>query len=154
MSEQQLREDLRTEMKDVTLATLPAFIEAALARGTGYGEICVAIGAIAAAAARAANRSPQGGITGFQASAVFWEFVDQWGVFDRGPKRMVSFYHLLYPQYDRCFAPTVSAGTWEWVQEEARKLLLDKDSGVPAVRAHWESIVDGTVPFGLLVTTE
>lgn len=155
MDEGQLREHLTKLMADVKLETLPAFIDEALRLGgQGYGEICVALGAIAAAAANAANRSPQGGITGFQAGAVFWEFVGQWGVFDKGPKKIVCFHDALYPQHAYKFAPTLSSETWAWLQGEARRLIAehpDKSHVHPEVYGHWEAIAAGTLPFGMTI---
>lgn len=148
MTEQELRTHLKAKMESVTLDTLPAFIEEALAEGNGYGEICVAIGAIAAAAAKAADRSERGGITGFQASAVFWEFQRFWGVFGDGPMRMLCYDDALYPQTLYKFQPTFSAETWKWMQERAAERLLESPDAHPNVLAHWAAIANGTLPDG------
>lgn len=154
MDEVELRVYLTEKMKGVTFETLPAFIEDAMSKATGYGEVCVSIGAIAAAAAKAADRMPGGGITGFQGGAVFWEFVEHWRVFDQGPKRMVTYAHLLYPQYEDDFKPTISTETWSWVQEEAKKLLATGEHAAGRVRAHWESVAAGRLPFGLTLNED
>lgn len=152
--EAKLRDELAAKMSSVTLASLPRFIQSALKRGgTGYGEICVALGAIAAAAAKAADRSPQGGITGFQAGAVFWEFTKHWGVFGVGPKRIQTFHDMLYPQYEDKFAKTISQDTWKYLQAEATRLLTqDHEHASANVVAHWKCIAAGHVPFGYEVT--
>ena len=155
MTENELRTYLTEKMADVTLDTLPAFMADALNREHDYGTICVALGACAVAAAKAADRSPNGGITGFQAGAVFWEFVKGWGVFGKGPKRMVTYADMLYPQYADKFQKTISAETWAWLRENADKKLAEGPDGMhPAVYAHMESIVAGTVPFGYTVIAD
>jgi hypothetical protein len=53
-----------------------------------YGTIIHAMTAAAIASIQTLQASPQGGITGFQASCLFWEFTKRWGVFSEGPKRM------------------------------------------------------------------
>jgi hypothetical protein len=155
LSESAVREELTNAMKDVTLETLPKFIDQALTRPHDYGTICVAIGAIAAAAAKAADRSPGGGITGFQAGAVFWEFQKQWGVFGHGekPLRMLQYNNMLYPQYAHDFK-SISSETWEWLQKRATELLNEKRGPIAptdAVVTHWRSIKAGIVPFGFTV---
>lgn len=148
MNEGELRDYLKAKMPDVTLDTLMPFIQDALAKGNGYGQICVAIGAIAVAAARAADRSPNGGITGFQAGAIFWEFSRGWGVFGDGPKRMVTYADMCYPQYADKFALTITPDVWTHLQTLAAKNLTDSPNANPEVIAHWKSIVAGVVPFG------
>ena len=153
ISEEGLRELLKKESETVTLETLPAFMKLALDRQQDYGTICVAIGACAVAAARAADRSKFGGITGFQAGAVFWEFVRGWGSFGEGPKRMVNYANLLYPQHRDDFT-TISSDTWEWVKEEAAKKIAEFGNKGAAVQVadHWKMIVESDrPPFGLVV---
>ena len=154
MNETELREYLAAKFADVTLDTLPSFMADALDREHDYGTICIAVGACAVAAAKAADRHPNGGITGFQASAVFWEFVRGWGTFGDGPKRMVSYRDMLYPQYEEKFDKRISAETWVWLQDEARKKVPAPESAHPAVLAHWQSIADGVIPFGYSVEDE
>jgi hypothetical protein len=164
ISEAGLRELLKKEVEGITMETLPAFMELALNRSQDYGTICVAIGYCAVAAAKAANRSKHGGITGFQASAVFWEFVRGWGTFGEGPKRMVNYTNLLYPQHCDDFT-TISSDTWDWVKEEAAKNIAESEGPTgkigsddfyvaphPDVLAHWKRIVESDrPPFGLVV---
>ena len=162
ISEAGLRELLKKEVEGVTMETLPTFMELALNRSHDYGTICVAIGMCAVAAAKAADRSEHGGITGFQAGAVFWEFLRGWGVFGEGPKRIVNYSNLLYPQHEYDFT-TISQDTWDWVKEEAARLIKETETtgkvgkpfGVtpaPQVLAHWKMIVESDrPPFGLVV---
>lgn len=149
-TEQEWRDDLKQRFASISIDTLEPEIRDVMGASHDYGTVCVAIGAIAAAAARAADRMPNGGITGFQASAVFWEFLRAWDVFEDGPKRMVCYKDMLYPQYADKMGLTISAETWQWLQEEAAK-NIGKPNAHPRVAAHWQSIVDGIVPFGYTV---
>lgn len=118
-----------------------------------YGTICHAIAAAAVAAAYAVERSPQGGITGFQAGAVTWEMLRGWNpsiIGDCGA-RLTNYDNLLYPQYEGQFT-SISKEIWEKVQEEAAKKIEGADAFVAgSVLDHWHSIAAGNVPFGLRV---
>lgn len=114
-----------------------------------YGTICHAIAAAACAAARAVEHSPSGGITGFQGSAVMWEFCRNWMQWDDTPRRLLDFRNLLYPQYETDFR-TISQSIWTWTRAEAERNLSER-GGTPEVRAHWQKIADGCVPFGFVV---
>jgi hypothetical protein len=153
MTEQEYRKEVQAEARQQTLETLPAFLAKLAAHPHDYGTICVAIGAAAVGAAWAVERSPHGGITGFQAGAVMWEFIGAWnanGSRDH-PQRLVDYGDLLYPQSEHKFRE-ISPDTWGWTQGEAARLLAENPQGVhPNVRAHWESIIAGNVPFGLTV---
>ncbi|TIR98845.1 MAG: hypothetical protein E5X19_05400 [Mesorhizobium sp.] len=137
----------------MTLAELPAFIADVMGRQHDYGTICVAIGSIAAATAWACNKHEHGGVTGYQAGAILWEFARAWGAPSIGKTgaRFQNFDDLLYPQYGERFT-AVSQRTWDALQAEAAKNLQGKwDVAHPDVIAHWRSIVDGVVPFGLTI---
>lgn len=114
-----------------------------------YGTICHAIACGAAATAKAINRSPCGGITGFQAGAVMWEMIKLWGVFGDGPLRMLCIDDMLYPQYEYKFT-SIRKDQLEYLQERAKKLLAE-NHGVPRVRDHWHAIAAGKIPFGYAV---
>jgi hypothetical protein len=118
-----------------------------------YGTICHAIAAAGVAASYAIERSKAGGITGFQAGAVKWEYLRNWDTsLQDKPLRMVDYSNLLYPQYRRDFT-SIKKSTWEWVQKEAKNRLdelPESEFGASEnVIKHWESIDDGEVPFGL-----
>jgi hypothetical protein len=134
----------------VTLDNLPAFLrELTQDYEHDYGTICHAVAIGAVAAAKAVNRSEQGGITGFQAGAVFWEFYKRW-LHEEGPARLVKYGNMLYPQYRDDFAKTISKDTWAWLQDEAKKNLKDGKAAAN-ILFHWESIARGKVPFGYKV---
>ena len=144
------------EARQQTEATLPEFIRR-LSHDYihDYGTICHAITASAIGAAHAVDRSENGGITGFQAGAVMWEFIRNWITEHKDkPLRIINFADMCYPQYAEKFACTISPQTWAFLQDEAAKLLAEQSHAHSAVRAHWQSIVEGIVPFGYTVTKE
>lgn len=120
-----------------------------------YGTIVHAIHAAMKAAMRVVDSSPQGGITGFQASCIGWMQVkDLFMVRDGDPLRLVNYSDMLYPQYEDKFAKQISPRTWEMLQKEAKEKLADDASAHPNVKAHWETIAAGRVPFGYTVAAE
>lgn len=56
--------------------------------------------------------------------------------------------HLAFPQYRHHYQLTKEQ--WQSLQDFARLKLIDP-SASQGVVAHWQSIMDGTVPFGLTV---
>ena len=81
-----------------------------------------------------------------------WDFIKDWSF--SGNKcglRIVDYDNMLYPQYDDKFEKTISASIWESLQKEAAENLKDRPTAHPTVIAHWQSIVDGKVPFGYTV---
>lgn len=116
-----------------------------------YGTICHAMHAAMKAAMRVVDKSPQGGITGFQASCIGWMQVsDLFMIRKEDPVRLVNYADLLFPQYEEKFT-SISAKTWEHLQAEAKKNLAEGGDAHPDVHAHWQSIAAGSVPFGLRV---
>ena len=137
--------------KEQSLESLPAFLKHLTEDYKhDYGTICHAVASAALAAANAVDHSPGGGITGFQAGAIMWEFVQHWLGYEDEPLRLVKYEEMLYPQYEHSFAKTISKDTWEWLRERA-KSLLSEQHGISSVRIHWESIAGGKVPFGYRV---
>lgn len=147
--ELKLRDEWFAEAKQQTLETLPAFLKKLSEHPHDYGTICRAMGAAAIGAAWAIEHSPSGGITGFQASCVMWDFVQGWMSYSE-PLSLMKASDLLYPQYADRYT-TVSPSVWEWVQKQAKANIdtNERTSVHPDVWSHWESIVAGTVPFGL-----
>lgn len=115
-----------------------------------YGTLCHAVAA--SAVAMAAATGYPGGITGFQAGAVMWEFCRNWLHWDT-PHHLIDYGNLRYPQYADDFTRrTIPTHVWKWLQDEARKsIAAERDDVHPRVLAHWESIAAGIVPFGLTV---
>lgn len=145
-----LRDAWRKEADDQTLETLPAFLQKLAAHKHDYNTICYAVACAAVASAKSMNRTPNGGITGFQAGAVMWEFIGHWMHLDGKHLRLTEYENMLFPQYEDRFT-TISESTWKWLQEQAAKKLREKEDAHPNVAAHWQAIVNGQVPFGFTV---
>lgn len=121
-----------------------------------YGTVCHAISAFALAAAWYGAKKE--GITGFQAGFVMWDFIKQWEF--RNNKcglKITNYDDLLYPQYEHRFDKIIKPERWESVQKEAKRRLqnntIEKQGYIahPDVVAHWQSIVDGKLPFGFKI---
>lgn len=138
--------------KDQTLETLPAFLKELAEYEHDYGTICHAMALGAVATCWAIDKSPQGGITGFQGGAITWEFVRHWDPSLLGDcgARLLNYEHMLYPQYDHQFN-TISAATWAEVQQRAAKNLAEVSDAHPNVIARWKSVCEGVIPAGYTV---
>ena len=136
------------EAKEQTLETLPMFMKKILDEPQDYESIVEAIAACAVGAAWAADHHPNGGITGFQASWVMWRFIMYWmRKEDSCGLRLVDYDDMLFPQYDYKFCnKTIDRDTWKALQKKAAEYLAE-DRGAERVKAHWQSIVNGVVPF-------
>jgi hypothetical protein len=142
--------DARTQ----TVETLPAFLRHLCEDyGHDYGTICHAVAAAALGAAHAVNHSPAGGITGFQAGAVMWEFISHWQSLEGHPLRLVDYFELLYPQYASKFEKTITPETHAALKVEATKRLAGFSDGLghPDVKAHMDKVAGGWLPFGFTV---
>ena len=118
-----------------------------------YGTVCHAMAAVGLAAMFAFNNSEgaRGGITGFQAGCVMWEVIRHMNYENnKCGLRLLDMDDLLYPQYEHKFT-AISKDTWDAVKKEAQKRLLERGAAHPDVVAHWESIINGKVPFGLRI---
>ena len=151
--EQHLEKDWFKEAKEQTIETLPKFINHIMNDYEhDYGTICHAIAACTLAAAYSANRHEQGGITGFQAGFVMWDFIKEWMYSNnRTALRIVNYDDMLYPQYKDKFDKIISKKAFECLQKAAQEGLDEVKQGReahPNVIKHWESIVAGNVPFG------
>jgi len=150
-----LQKEWYEQAKKQTSKTLGKFVNELLERYQhDYGTIVHAAVAAALAGAHVVDHHPeQGGITGFQAGCIMWEFIHQWMGFE-GPISLVRFEHMLYPQYKSSFSKTISKETWVYLQERAKKLLLENPKAHQNVRAHWGKIGAGMMPFGFKVAKE
>ena len=139
------------DAREQTLETLPEFLRHLTEDYEhDYGTICHALAAGAVATTWALNASKQGGITGFQAGAIMWEYMKHWNNVNP-PARLVQYENMLYPQYRGKFEKIISKDTWDWLQEKAASELQKDAKYHPEVRAHLESIVRGTIPFGYAI---
>lgn len=215
MTEKEFRDKYYDKARECTVASLPDFIHKMMSESLDYGSVCCAVAGAAIAAASAANKHDHGGITGFQAGAVMWEFIQQWNYrSNKTGLRIVDYDNMLYAQYKSTFQQTISKSVFGSLQKEAGRLLMEdnkaanqyvvdmakyeKDLAVFIEKypdyhdrpkhydklgcgtgaeweafhekeksgfefapskpyyhagqlAHWQSIVDGVVPFGFVV---
>lgn len=157
--EMHLEKEWFAEAKKQTLETLPDFINHVMNDyAHDYGTVCHAISACAVAAACAANgcEGACGGITGFQAGFVMWDFVKEWSYpRNKTALKIIDYDNMLYPQYEHKFQKTMNKELWECIQKAAKEKLSEKEEHVhPHVVAHWKSIVDGQIPFGYTIEGE
>lgn len=148
----EVKEQLEEERKDIkSFDDLIAFLQRVKDNcNTGYGTAPRAIAQ--AALATAWYLAYDFGITGFQAGFVMWDFIRDWQYSSNEcGMKIVDYDTMLYPQYDYRFEKTISKNTFEALQEKAKKLLEDKSYAHPNVVNHWQSIVDGNVPFGYVI---
>lgn len=135
------------EARTVTPATIDDFMNRLIYNYQhDYGTVVHAMACCALAAVHAFDKSEQGGITGFQAGAVVWQFIEGWMGESRVGRQLLDLEDMLYPQNEEQFT-TISPRAFALLQDEARKILTD-GNGSEYVRQHLESIVAGTVPFG------
>lgn len=136
-----------------TLESLPKFIDHVMNDYQhDYGTICHAVAACALAAVHAADNLPNGGITGYQAGFVMWDIIRQMNYpTNKCGMKLLDYDNMLYPQYANRFQKTIRENTWKALQEQARELLNTSKTAHPAVRAHWESIAAGNIPFGFTI---
>jgi hypothetical protein len=144
------------EARNITPDQLPEFLHKLMTQYRhDYGTVCHALAAGAVATCWAMNSEPQGGITGFQAGAVMWEFIKHW-LHQDGPMKLLQYEDFLFPQMVYKFRNTnVSKATLEWLQQEAKKKLDEKsDFAHPEVKAHWEMLAEGRLPEGFAVVED
>ncbi len=151
MEEKDFREMYYDKAKHQTFETLPDFLNEIFENSFGYSSICYAVAASALAAANAANHHKKGGITGFQAGAVMWEFIQQWNyTANKCGLRIIDYDNMLYAQYEDNFQKTISKSIFEALQKQAQ-ILLDEHKEGCLQTEHWQSIVDGIIPFGYTI---
>lgn len=206
----------------MTIAELPNFLQTLTGEYShDYGTICHAAAIAAQAAVSAIDHSNQGGVTGFQTSAIMFEFIKNLCYSsNKTGLRIVDYDNFLYPQYDYKFK-TIRQSTWKAIQQIAInnmvdsvmsykeymrkrdqyaidiKIFIDKypdyienpgyytktytydgtqkkwktqheelpefefapvkpydQRAASKVRAHWDSIIRGEVPFGYIVSND
>lgn len=149
--EQKFREQFLPKMQEVKTADqLAVFLEEINKFQHDYGSIIIACAFAMKAAMQVVDNGPQGGITGFQGSAVFWEVAPLLGMLEPGaPARFLAFDKMLYPQYEERFGKYISPETMDYLKEKAVKNLEEHGNGMnKEVSAHMKSIAKGKPPFG------
>lgn len=126
---QKIKEEWKAEARKCTLETLPAFLQKITAEYRhDYGTICHTMAMAAIAAAWSVNASPQGGITGFQAGAVMWEFIREWQYSNnKTGLRIVDYDNFLYPQYADKFGKVMPRSAWDALRKAAADRIKDTD---------------------------
>lgn len=125
-----LQKEWYEDAQKVSADTLPDFIRHLTEDYShDYGTICHAVAAAAVAAGSAVNHSQCGGITGFQAGAVMWEFIRAWNYsYNKTGLRLIDYDNFLYPQYADKFEKTLSPDTWAALQNEAAARIAEADA--------------------------
>lgn len=155
-----LHKEWYKEAKEQTLETLPEFIKKLTENYEhDYGTICHAITSAAIGTAWAINDSSQGGITGFQAGAIMWEFIKHWNhEYNKLGLKLIDYDNILFPQYEYRFKNEISKKHWKKIQNEAlNRIKQTTESGSKVhkdVMDHWKSIADGNLPFNFVITDE
>jgi hypothetical protein len=144
-----LEKEWHEEAKKQTLRTLPKFIKHLMDDyAHSYGTIVKAMACAVYATIHVCNNMPSGSITGFQASCLVWQIIDEMGMFkSESGSRILTFDDMLYPQNSNRFS-CIDKDTWDKLQELAKSKLEEDGAMHPDVRKHLQSIVNGTVPFG------
>jgi len=84
-----------------------------------------------------------------KAGAIMWNFIRHWmPEFAFSPLRILIYEDLLYPQFERNFR-TIDDSINVWIVDQAKRLLESQKASSPTLKAHWQSIVDGYIPYGL-----
>lgn len=119
-----------------------------------YGVAPRTIGAVAAVVAKYLSGTM--GITGFQAGCAMWNFIISYHMAsNKCGLKLVDWDEMLYPQYQYKYEKTINRRTWKALQKEAANNLgRSGDYASPEVVEHWQSIVDGKVPFGYVVVDD
>jgi hypothetical protein len=82
-----------------------------------------------------------------------WEYIQHWAG-KKPPLRLLEMDNMLYPQYKYMFEKTIDKSTFEYLQAQARNNLNNRDFANSSIRKHWQSIVNGKVPFGYKIKEE
>lgn len=127
--EMNIHKEWYEEANGINLEDLPNFIKRLTEEyHHDYGTICHAITASSIATANAINKSKYGGITGFQAGAIMWEFIRHWN-FENNKTglKILDYDNFLYPQYGDKFSKTIASETWAALQKEAKLKIEEAD---------------------------
>ena len=126
---QAIKKEWQERAHKMTIPELPSFLtELTEKYSHDYGTICHAVAVAAIAAAWAVEHSPQGGITGFQAGAIMWEFIRGWNYsYNKTGLRLIDYDNFLYPQYAGEYDKVISPDIWDGIQKEASRQIEEAD---------------------------
>lgn len=157
MNEFEVKDTLCEKRKQIkTFDELTSFLKDVTENyNCGYGEAPRAMSQAALAVAWFLAR--EFGITNFQAGFVMWDFIKGWSYpHNKCGMRLVDYDNMLYPQYEDKFQKTISSSTWEQLQSAAKNALEEHRDfpAHPVVQKHWQSIVNGKIPFGYTIDND
>lgn len=119
-----------------------------------YGTVVRAMTASMLAAFSVIDKSPQGGITGFQAGFIAWDMIKEF-MSIQGAAKIIDYNNLLYPQYADKFEKIITAEIWEDIQKKANANLAEDNKHTSTkVIEHWSMISKGDLPFGFSIAQE
>ena len=150
---QDLKEQWRTKAKSIK--TIDEFVEFYNDLFNNYRHdygVCIdAASCLAMAAASLAAHKNY--MTGFQMSCVMWDYM-HWMHFPNSKTgiKLLHYDDMLYPQYSYKFQKTIDRNIWCKLQKAAKENLMDNTMACHDVKAHWQSIIDGNIPFGYKLT--
>jgi hypothetical protein len=137
---------------------LKTFIDEIIEYEHNYDSIVCACAAGAIASINAINNSESGNITGYQAHMIMSKFLFKFYYYNnKCGLGLKNYDDMLYPQYEHKFDKVIDTYTWESIKKAAQEKLDNIVINKPPredVKAHWESIVSGTIPFGFVVKME
>lgn len=93
-------------------------------------------------------------ITRSQEIEIMWNFIKRFAYpYNKCGMKLVDYDEMLYPQYEYKFCDKIIPKyTWEAIQKQAKENLEEHSyNASPRVIDHWQSIVNGKVPFGYAV---
>lgn len=127
--EMKLQDKWYEEARGMTLEHLPKFLKSLTENYEhDYGTICHAIAAGAIATAWSMDKTPTGGITGFQAGAVMWKFIRQWLYSNnKCGLKIVDYDDFLHPQSSYKYDKVITKNCWNGIQKEAAKCVAKAD---------------------------
>lgn len=133
-----------------------SFVNHIMRRPHDYGSIVWACLAAMGKGFQVVNNHPvDGGITGFQADFLKWAVLKHiFHMRSNSGHILIDYDWLLNPDTEEYFT-TIRPSIWKSIVEQAKAKLAAHEAGTDlapvSLRAHWEKIVAGMVPFGLKV---
>lgn len=76
-----------------------------------------------------------------------WRYIEEFGGFDEGPKRMLQYQQMLYPRFADKFGKKIDRATMDWLVVKAKEILESGRSLHSSVRFHLEGLACGIPPF-------
>ena len=126
----ELRKEWIATAKKAKIDQLPDVINSMLdGHEHDYGTICHVTAIAALAGANAVNNSEQGGISGYQAGAVMWEFIREFlYTSNKTGLKITDYDNFLFPQYGYRFDRTIAADNWKELQKAAAENMIESEA--------------------------